>query len=861
MNLQRKITAIFQSKYPELVKNIENTVYSFLEGMLTKKNIDLQKLISYDNSSFREDLYKIVNTIGLGLNTIGIPNDQIEIYFKNEYRFFRADKTLLNYHEWISHEFKDKINFLILSEILEYFTGKEGNIIDKMIELSLISADLKENLNEIEKKNPNLTKYLSWQKNLEKKLNEMILNSDKLASIYEFNYPEHDLLFLYNLFVLAKIFGLESKINLIPAVNFLVGKVDCWSVQNENITLIHPTALYAGFYLVHDNDIDIDKSICQKQIEKMRTNILINKISIFSSPYLVNHMIELMKISNMTLTSEFTESITVKDGNFASLSNLRLKNTSELGLILLLYKQLGFYKNFNEVENANFLKIIKERSSDGLFFEANDSKTFSIESLMGGFSILSETRNLNVENINFGEFLDHIIDEINRLTKNMNFEDSDNLGKLILAIQLMEKIDLTPKYPDSFVADELEKYIFTENLQKSGEDSSKTNGDNITSNEQDADQNDEIADVILFSGDNDTQEDNNEKENTSTSDQDQVNKEELLGHCADDIISFHIDLPNLTNQAIDDLQINYQAITKPPEHITESLEKLFHFVAIEKLLRINHHFDKSEIDNICRDKFYVKINGFGEQNNDNSDVISTYYGLMIYNEYGMMGKLDLNKIHDFLANELKFFNVSKIYKNKFLFLCFKILSVYGINSLDYVNIIDKLKTTDYSISDEYHPLFDIYDQMIVLKTLSPKENLKDNIMDNYLELVKSSLDFDGSINGIISDTAIVLLTMELLDLIDKEPEICQRMSEFIVNYGIFFNPSLETQHIAWGIDELGYSMELQMLFWGLFALGVSNPAKTDLPNPHICPECGTYFKNLPKTCNICGWPLLPSKEK
>ncbi|MHA1871795.1 MAG: hypothetical protein ACTSXF_12675, partial [Promethearchaeota archaeon] len=64
-----------------------------------------------------------------------------------------------------------------------------------------------------------------------------------------------------------------------------------------------------------------------------------------------------------------------------------------------------------------------------------------------------------------------------------------------------------------------------------------------------------------------------------------------------------------------------------------------------------------------------------------------------------------------------------------------------------------------------------------------------------------------------------------------------------------------TSPFSWNMDETAFAIELNMLYWTLLALMTYKPFENIGLNPHFCPNCRTYFKTIPKFCNICGFRI------
>ena len=87
----------------------------------------------------------------------------------------------------------------------------------------------------------------------------------------------------------------------------------------------------------------------------------------------------------------------------------------------------------------------------------------------------------------------------------------------------------------------------------------------------------------------------------------------------------------------------------------------------------------------------------------------------------------------------------------------------------------------------------------------------------YLSEIKKLKMPNCSIGNSITDSARVLLILDLLNLRESEPELCRNLLNYILNKTIFFDEKNLNNGFNWRNDKLGYKIELKMLFWALLA--------------------------------------------
>ncbi|MHA1340083.1 MAG: hypothetical protein ACTSRZ_18180 [Promethearchaeota archaeon] len=323
--------------------------------------------------------------------------------------------------------------------------------------------------------------------------------------------------------------------------------------------------------------------------------------------------------------------------------------------------------------------------------------------------------------------------------------------------------------------------------------------------------------------------------------------EEPLPNTPNDIIQYLINPPSLPDKIIELIKINYRALRNPPSFIYNSPKNLYMYVCIEKILRIPHRLNAEQMDKALK-KFWRK-NAFGITKYP--DIESTYYALFIYNEYNMMDKIDIYEIHDFILQELNYFANYKIYENKFIFLCLKILDKYGLKMMSYDMILNQFINNDYIWTDNFDSLLDTFDLIIAIKLLNPQADISE-IRKRFLDKALVEIDTVNLINDNISDSANILITLGLFDGYNEYPNHSNRLYENIIKSIALFDDNLESENVGWGTNEIGFETELNVAFWSLFAIAIFQPYKTSKINSHICPQCGSYYLKIPKFCNQCG---------
>lgn len=283
---------------------------------------------------------------------------------------------------------------------------------------------------------------------------------------------------------------------------------------------------------------------------------------------------------------------------------------------------------------------------------------------------------------------------------------------------------------------------------------------------------------------------------------DTIGKSTPMSHTL--INEFNIDIVNL---------INLKMINKE----FFDLENLFYYISIVKMLNLEFPFTEFELLAILKE--YINGDMFSSSKDKSPDLQNIFFGLAIYSELNLYDKtdqIDVVKIEQFLKSELEPFIAEKVLSNFYCVLCLKLLAEKKPIEFNK-DSISKL-VTDLNVLKLDNPKIplDIYNHLGLIKLLNKDLNLL-QLKPQYFDELKKLIEPNGSINDIITDTAQTLLAFILLDLKNREPELCSNSVNYLVNKTNFFKMDNLNEDFNWQIDKIGFSIELEMLYWALLA--------------------------------------------
>ncbi|MBY8985773.1 MAG: hypothetical protein KGD65_11930 [Candidatus Lokiarchaeota archaeon] len=247
------------------------------------------------------------------------------------------------------------------------------------------------------------------------------------------------------------------------------------------------------------------------------------------------------------------------------------------------------------------------------------------------------------------------------------------------------------------------------------------------------------------------------------------------------------------------------------------LENLFYYISIIKMLGIEFPFTSLEIMEILKN--YVSGMVFSTSRNDSPDPICIYYGLAILTELDLIHRtniINLHGIEEFLKNELKTFIPEKLKLNYHTLLSFKLLAKNEILFARRERLLPQILSLDLLNLEEFNPTLDIFHHLGSFKILDRNFDLSQfNVV--YINELKKHLTPKGSVNELITESAKMLLILNLLNVQNQESLLCNRLLNFIIDSTDYFNIENHNKDFNWRIDKLAYKVELKMLFWALLA--------------------------------------------
>ncbi len=247
------------------------------------------------------------------------------------------------------------------------------------------------------------------------------------------------------------------------------------------------------------------------------------------------------------------------------------------------------------------------------------------------------------------------------------------------------------------------------------------------------------------------------------------------------------------------------------------LESLYLYISILKMLDLEVPFTNFEILEIVKNYINDKI--FSSSKNEIPDSRNIFFGLALFSELNLYDKtdlIDLIKIKNFINYQVEKFIPEKLELNLHSLLCFKFIIKSQKININRNLIFNFLLKINLFTLENFKPILDIYHHLALLKLIDKNVSLKQFEIP-YINEIKKFISPNGSINDLVTESARALLIFDLLNLKNKEPELCSLLLNYIIDTTDFFNIENLDQNFNWRNDKLGFKIELEILYWALLA--------------------------------------------
>ncbi|MFX1409362.1 MAG: hypothetical protein ACFFA6_03355 [Promethearchaeota archaeon] len=333
--------------YLENIDIFYNNIDNYFQEKINKnfKNIPLKN----DKLSLTQILEDITLFLTKQLEDLGFQQEVIKTRFLDPFLEIRKeDLEFLNSPlDIFKKKFLPIIYEIFLENIIYYLVNIDVAVLmlkfksKGLLPLELI-IELRNLKNLFEKqleKEENLRKYIQIQ---EKVVKKFLKNKIKIEKLEDLKDPRDKLQLLYLIYRIIDFFHVKKQFDFSHIKEYLKNNIDEWLIDIPLITLKNPDIYFCGIYLAKHLNVEIDK----KKVIQFLLNLYEEAIDEYDVPLLeatdgTYYFLKSTELMKLRLTDEQISNLIKGDQKFFESNYLRNLETSQLVVILKLYKYLG----------------------------------------------------------------------------------------------------------------------------------------------------------------------------------------------------------------------------------------------------------------------------------------------------------------------------------------------------------------------------------------------------------------------------------------------------------------------------------------------------------------------------------------
>ncbi|MHA1914696.1 MAG: hypothetical protein ACW986_01040 [Promethearchaeota archaeon] len=325
------------------------------------------------------------------------------------------------------------------------------------IEFIMELRNLKNLLERYPEKRENLHKYTQVQKNIIKKFKE---NKEKIETLEDIEEPEYKLQIIYLIYRIINFFNLQRMFDFSHLQTYLKENVDEWLIDVPMISLKNPDIYFCGIYLAKHLGIALN----EEKIKDFLLDLSIEAGDRFECPlieatdgiYYFTKSTEMMKIF---LNIEQLKGILKSSPDFFEPNQLKNLETSQLVVILKIYRQLGIKRVENEIKSITE-EIERRISPEGI----KQFREGFISSEATYYVLFSHYMNNTLEKLKEYDVLKNIISRIYRNLELLDFSIDTNFDLVSELFYSLESLKLFNCIETREMIIHLAKYLFPKEI-------------------------------------------------------------------------------------------------------------------------------------------------------------------------------------------------------------------------------------------------------------------------------------------------------------------------------------------------------------------------------------------------------------
>ncbi|MFX0104237.1 MAG: hypothetical protein ACFE75_01945, partial [Candidatus Hodarchaeota archaeon] len=432
----------------------ENINKALGNSPINKTNIDLklENLITYSSQFFKE----------LGFEKTEIENKFLDPFLELREEDREEISSLIELYE-------KKVSPIIYEIFLEKIVDYLGDIqviplMLKMksegflnIEFIMELRNLKNLIDNSPEKKENLRKYVQIQEKITDKFRR---NRKKIESLEDIEEPQFKLQLLYLIHRIIYFFHLQKIFDFSHIKVYLEENVDEWLIDVPLVTLKNPDIYFCGIYLAKHLNINLD----EEKIVNFLLDLYEEAIERYESPIIeatdgAYYFIKSTELMKLWLDFEHVNNLIKTDPKFFEPNYLKNLETSQLVVILKIYRQLGVKKLEREI--TAILEEIELRIAPEGIKQFRDG---FVSSEATYYVLFSHFMNNTLVKLQDYDLLKNIVSRIYRNLELLDFSVDTNYDLISELFYSIESLKLFNCIETKEMIIHLAKYLFPEEV-------------------------------------------------------------------------------------------------------------------------------------------------------------------------------------------------------------------------------------------------------------------------------------------------------------------------------------------------------------------------------------------------------------
>ncbi len=882
MRFSEVFREIIGTHFPSLFLQTEENLLNYLKELLLnkiKKDPDFfDEKLDFFTDNFAQTLKKMVNAFTDGLESIGVSPVMTSRKFYSYFKEIPNEPGLNTPSMWLYQRFRPFIRVLLADEIIHFFEGSPGNIIEKFADFDIISSETYEKFKKLRDALPNFSQFIQSFNSI----HQIYADMDKVENLLLFERMEENLQALYFLVQIFKDLGEHDRFNTKLIKEFLTRNQSEWTRKTPTINPASPSTILSVVTIVDTLNINTDLTpVLEKQKEQALHLLEMDANLLKAKP---SELYDVL-LSIYTVENELYPEIRGKISNLSLTPDLIVDDISiwSLGTIL----ETLFLANPSSVVSVDVQKKLKShlqrcRVDGGYSVKPGDSTANPIASYYA-FRILQKVKILEPGDLK--QIFKYFTTSMERLIKNVDFGIPETIAEIFYCHKFFSALENEPGLT-MLIEDVLEcgarsedepiKFCepgtLDEQFHVSRKVAAKEVQELLRSPRSKAAPEAEIAQKNAIGIPNvlnlqDTFKDVPTLEvpvvPEKAKETDPGARNMASGNVSEislprpdngDVFETLRNFPRMDDASLERFRINYRDLMVQPPFFWNSIKIVAQYYAILKMLHVQIRTTPAEIENLTRK--FLGSRSFLSDDLAGEDIVNTCYGLCLYTQFNLLTKIPLAKMQEFLVSELG--HCLRINREKALYVIFalKFIAPDIVKIPGMLPIISDFQVAPLQSGEEGHKFEELFHFILLLKAFrfdAPLNNLK----ELYARDIAVVVGVDGSVDRLVTQTAWGLIGAVALNMNATHPQIVEKMAQYLQTATIFFSEDIRRQ-MNWQDEEVYFALELDMFFWALVAVTMLHPSKAESPLQKFCPKCGQYFRTEPRFCNMCGYKFGPA---